>query len=107
VRICYRPGCDAAADVWYKGAWCAAHADQQYGAVIGTLSAINVPAAAHRHRDAAPATAPVGTHPSDGVPSSGGGPGVPVDNGADPLPLSEAELFAIFEADYWQDAADV
>lgn len=60
MRLCQRPGCDAAADLYYKGPWCAMHAAQTYGAVIGTLSTVKTPGALGYAGSAAPSARPMG-----------------------------------------------
>lgn len=85
--MCSYPGCDAAADVWYKGPWCAAHAEKKWGSVIGTLSRIEASRGSHSL-----SSRRLGNPSSGGIPSSGRASGVASVTPSEPAPLSDAEV---------------
>ncbi len=92
MRICRHETCDEAAVVYWHGAWCAKHAGETFGAVVGFLSKIET-------RDVLGNYPPRrgGTASSEAIPSSGEG-----DAPAEPSPTLPTvdELEAIFAEDY-------
>ena len=100
MRLCQFVTCDAAADLYYKGPWCARHAVETYGAVIGTLTRIESPSDGHARP---PRRLGAGTSSSEGVPSSAQArPAGSLDR-PEPAPLTEAELFHILQVDGWDE----
>ena len=103
MRLCQRPGCDAAADLYYKGPWCAMHAAQTYGAVIGTLSTVQTPGSPPSAGPVAPSARPrgtAGTSPPT-VPSWGAGASAPAPT------LVEGELLDTLAAHGLLDPVDL
>lgn len=90
MRLCSHLTCDAAADVWYHGAWCGFHASRQFGAVIGTLS--NLGTSADRQAEAAALpTRPLRTQ-VEADPSS---------EAASPAPLTDYDLERLLATNGW------
>ena len=104
MRLCQFVTCDATADLYYKGPWCARHAVETYGAVIGTLTRIESPSDGHARPPRRLGTG--ATPPPKGAPSSSGeGPdrAASVDGLSPPPALNVDDLLEILALDGWQE----